>query len=137
LLILQAEVEELEEALVIPLSNGKLPVNEDRYDKPESGKGFNPLVKAGVIFLHKGGDMMAKVVRHKCNAAGNLYGRKNKLAVLNSSVYKVEFLDGESCQEVLFNILAEHLLSQIDKESNQNHIFKEILDHHKKPQEGH
>jgi len=90
------------------------------------------LVQAEVILPHKGGDMMAKVVRCKHHAAGNLVGRKHKLPVLDSRVYKVEFLDGKH-QEVSFNILAEHLLSQIDEEGNQYHIFKEIVDHRKNP----
>jgi len=90
---------------------------------------FDPLVCAEVTLPHKGSDMMAKVVGRKHDAAGNLIGRKHKLPVLDSRVYEVEFLDGE-CQEVSFNILAKHLLSQIDKEGNQYHIFKKIVDHH-------
>jgi len=39
-LILQSEVDEPEEALVVPLPNGELPINEDGYDEPESGRGF-------------------------------------------------------------------------------------------------
>ncbi len=39
-------------------------------------------------------------------------------------------LDGER-QEISFNILAEHLLTQIDEEGNQYQIFKEIVDHRK------
>ena len=131
-LILQSEVDEPEEALVVPLPDGELPVDEDGYDEPETGRGFDPLVQAEVILPHKGGDMMAKVVGRKRDAAGNLVGRKHKLPVLDSRVYEVEFLDGE-CQEVSFNILAEHLLSQFDEEGNQYHIFKEIVDHHKNP----
>jgi len=59
-------------------------------------------------------------------------GQKHKLPVLDSCVYEVEFLDGER-QEISFNILAEHLLSQIDEEGNQYQIFKEIVDHRKDP----
>jgi len=131
-LILQSEVDEPEEALVVPLPDGELPVEEDGYDEPETGRGFDPLVRAEVILPHKGGDMMAKVVGRKRDAAGNLVGRKHKLPVLDSRVYEVEFLDGER-QEVSFNLLAEHLLSQFDEEGNQYHIFKEIVDHRKNP----
>jgi len=66
------------------------------------------------------------------DANGNLVGWKHKLPVLNARVYKVKFLDGEH-QEISFNILAEHLLLQIDEEGNQYQIFKEIIDHCKDP----
>jgi hypothetical protein len=36
--------------------------------------------------------------------------------------------DGER-QQVSYNLLAEHLLSQVDKEGNQYQLFKEIVDH--------
>jgi len=74
--------------------------------------------------------MKAKVVEWKHNAAGNLVGRKHKLPVLDSRVYEVGSLDGEH-QEVSFNILDEHLISQIDEEGNQYQIFKEIVNHWK------
>jgi len=128
-LILQTEADEPEEALVVPLPEGGLPVEED-FNEPESGRGFDPLVRAEVILPHRGGDMMAKVIGRKRDANGNLVGRKHKLPVLDSRVYEVEFLDGER-QEISFNILAEHLLTQIDEEGNQYQIFKEIVDHQK------
>ena len=128
-LILQTEADEPEEALVVPLPEGGLPVEED-FNEPESGRGFDPLVRAEVILPHRGGDMMAKVIGRKRDANGNLVGRKHKLPVLDSRVYEVEFLDGER-QEISFNILAEHLLTQIDEEGNQYQIFKEIVDHRK------
>jgi hypothetical protein len=56
-----------------------------------------------------------------------------KNPVLDSRVYDVEFLDGER-QEISYNLLAEHLLSQVDKEGNQYQIFKEIVDHRKDPE---
>ena len=39
---------------------------------------------------------------------------------------QVEFLDGER-QQIAYNILAEHLLSQVDKEGNQYQLFTEIV----------
>jgi len=131
-LILQMEVDELEEVLVVPVPEGGLPTNDEGFDEPETGRGFDPLVRAEVILPHKGGDMMAKVVGRKRDANGNLVGRKHKLPVLDLHVYEVELLDGER-QEISFNILAEHLLSQIDEEGNQYQIFKEIVDHRKDP----
>jgi len=132
-LILQTEADEPEEVLVVPVPEGGLPDDQDEgFNEPETGQGFDPLVRAEVILPHKGGDMMAKVVGWKRDANGNLVGRKHKLPVLDSRVYEVEFLGGE-CQEISFNILAEHLLSQIDEEGNQYQIFKEIVNHRKDP----
>jgi hypothetical protein len=47
-------------------------------------------------------------------------------------MYKVEFLHGER-QQVSYNLLAEHLLSQVDEEDNQYQMFKEIVDHRRDP----
>jgi hypothetical protein len=76
--------------------------------------------------------MMAKVIGRKHNADGNFIGRAHKNPLLDSRVYEIEFLDSE-CQEVSYNLLAEHLLSQVDEEGNQFQLFKEIVDHRKDP----
>jgi hypothetical protein len=78
-------------------------------------RGFDPLIPAEVILPHREGDMIAaEVIGRKHNVNGNLVGRAHKNPLLDSRVYKVEFLDSEH-QQVSYNLLAEHLLSQIDE----------------------
>jgi hypothetical protein len=42
----------------------------------------------------------------------------------------VRFVDGEE-KDIAFNVLSEHLYSQVDKEGRQHRIFKEIFNHRK------
>jgi hypothetical protein len=72
--------------------------------------------------------MMAMVLGRKWDADGNLIGRKHRIPTLDSHVYKVEFLDGEQ-QQVSYNLLAAHLLSQVNEEGNQYQLFNEIVNH--------
>jgi hypothetical protein len=43
----------------------------------------------------------------------------------------VEFPDGEQ-KDIAYNMLADHLYSQVDKDGNQYRLFKEIINHRKK-----
>jgi hypothetical protein len=47
---------------------------------------------------------------------------------LDSRIYIVKFPDGE-IKDVGFNILAEHLFSQMDKDENQFRLFSSIIGH--------
>jgi hypothetical protein len=96
-----------------------LPADEDMVEDPDD-RGFDPMVSAEIILPHKEGGMLAAVKCRKRDGNGNFVGRKHKNPVLNSTVYEIEFLDGER-QEIAYNILAEHLLSQVDKEGKQYH----------------
>jgi hypothetical protein len=133
-LILQTEADNPEEVLFKPPGDGDMPNQDNELDEEDDpdARGFNPLIRAQVILTHKGGDMTSTVVGWKRDANGNLVGQKHKIPVLDSRVYNVEFLDGER-QEISNYLLAEHLLSQVDKEGNQYQIFKEIVDHWKDP----
>lgn len=70
--------------------------------------------------------MIAMVMKRKRDANGNLVWRKHRFPRLDSRVYEFEFLDGER-QQIAYNILAEHLLSQVDEEGNQYQLFTEIV----------
>ncbi len=48
--------------MVIPLPEGELPADNDGINAPETGRGFDPLIRAEVILPHKAGEMMAKVI---------------------------------------------------------------------------
>ena len=132
-LILQTEADDPEEAVFSPPaeSDTTFPNDEADFEDPDT-PGFDPLVRAQVILPHKGGDMMATVMGRKRDLDGNLIGRKHNIPVLDSRAYEVEFLDGER-QQVSYNLLAEHLLSQVDEDGNQYQLFKEIVDHRKDP----
>ncbi len=86
------------------------------------------LIPLEVILPHKGGDMMVKVLGQKHDADGNLVGCRNHIPTMDSSIYEVKLLDGVR-QHIIYNVLAEHLLSSVDLEGNQYQIFKEIIDH--------
>jgi hypothetical protein len=132
-LILQSEADDPEEALFVPVPNGGgLPEGEGFEEEAEDGRGFDPLISAQLVLPHKEGDMMAKVIKRKRDSAGNLVGRKHRIPTLDSRVYEVEFIDGVR-QEIAYNVLAEHLLCEMDEEGNQYQIFKDIVDHRKHP----
>jgi hypothetical protein len=116
------------------MEDGNVSVHDNELDMEDPDTpGFDPLVKAQVILLHKGGDVMAMVVGQKRDLDGNLIGRKHRIQVLDSQAYEVKFLDGE-WQQVSYNLLAEDLLSQNDEEGNQHQLFKKIgVDHQKDP----
>jgi len=116
-LVLQSEADEPEEALFVPVLEGGLPPDEDLDDHVD-GRDFDPLIRAEVILLHKGSDMMAKVLGQKWDADGNLVGCKNHIPTMATWCYEVKFLDGEH-QHIAYNVLAEHLLSGVDSEGNQ------------------
>jgi hypothetical protein len=134
--ILQTEPEEPEETLFVSLPDGSgPPVDEEEDGEDTESPFFDPLVRAEVILPHKDGNMMAKVVGCKQDLNGNLVGRKHKIPILDSRVYEVKLRDRER-QHILFNIMAEHLLSQIDEDGCQYQIFKEIVDHCRDPKHG-
>jgi len=62
---------------------GGLPLDEDLDDHVD-GQDFDPLIHAEVILLHKGSDMMAKVLGQKQDADGNLVGRKNCIPTMDT-----------------------------------------------------
>jgi hypothetical protein len=59
---------------------------------------------------------------------GSPIGRRNKNLLLDSRVYIAKFPDGEM-KDFGYNILAEHLLSQVDKDGNQFRLFSCIIGH--------
>jgi hypothetical protein len=92
--------------------------------------GAEPLLHAEVYLDHGDRQEIAKVIGRKRNADGNFVGRKHQNPVLDSCVFIVELPDGEQ-RDITYNLLAEHLFSQVDSEGNQYHLFKEIIGHRK------
>ena len=54
-------------------------------------------------------------------------GEQKEIDIIVRHIF-VEFPDGEQ-KEISYNILAEHLLSQVDEEGNQYRLFKAIVSH--------
>jgi hypothetical protein len=73
---------------------------------------------------------IAKVLGGKHNSEGLYVGRKHQNPLLDSRVFVVEFPDGDQ-KDVAYNVLAEHLYSQVDSEGKQYQLFKEIIIHRK------
>jgi hypothetical protein len=75
------------------------------------------------IFLPHGDRAeITKVIGRKRNRDGNLIGHRHINPIIDSRIYIVEFPDG-SIKDISFNILAEHLFSQVDDEGKQHRLF--------------
>jgi hypothetical protein len=131
--ILQYKPDDVVESLEELFPDGTIPAAMERPEIKDAVdlRGFDPIISAQVILPHGDGDMIANVLGRKQNSDGNLIGCHHMSPILDSCVYDVEFLDGT--QEIAHSILAEHLLSQVDKEGNQYQIFWDVVDHRKDP----
>jgi hypothetical protein len=86
------------------------------------------LINAEIILPQGEGISSACVSERKRAHDGSPIGRKNQNPLLDSRIYIVKFSDGEM-KDVGFNILAEHLFSQVDKDGNQFRLFSSIIGH--------
>ena len=92
--------------------------------------GPDMLVGAEIYLPHGDRNEIAKVMGRKRNSDGLFVGRKHQNPILDSRVFTVLFPDGNE-RDVSYNIIAENLFSQVDKEGNQYQLFKEIIGHRK------
>jgi hypothetical protein len=81
--------------------------------------GPDPFIGAKVYMPH--GDRMeiTKVLGHKHGPDGNYIGCAHANPILDSRQFTIEFLDGKQ-QDIAYNVLVEHLFSQVNKGGNQN-----------------
>ena len=79
--------------------------------------GPNELMGIEVYLSHGDHTEIAKVLGQKRNADGNFMGHKIAYPILDSCVFVVEFPDGEQ-KDIGYNILAQHMHSQMDDEGN-------------------
>lgn len=70
----------------------------------------------------------AKVLRRSRNSEGEHVGNFHENPLLNSTVYDVEFLDGE-VQQVGANITAQHMFEQVDDDGYTHSVVDTILDY--------
>jgi hypothetical protein len=92
--------------------------------------GPEPLRNAQVYLAHGDRYEIAKVIGRKRDSDGLFVGRKHSNPSLDSRIFVAEFPDGKQ-KDVAYNLIAEHLFSQIDSECNQYRLFKEIINHRK------
>jgi hypothetical protein len=83
---------------------------------------------AHIISPQGDGIALANVMERKRAHDGSSIGRRNKNMLLDSRIYIVKFPDGEM-KHAGYNILAEHLLSQMDKDGNQFRLCSGIIGH--------
>ena len=84
------------------------------------------------LYIKHDDDTMAygRVVRRKRDSNDNLIGRSHPNPLLDSSLYEVEFGDG-NVQCYTANTVAENLVQDIDGDSDDHGLFDEIVDHQK------
>jgi Reverse transcriptase (RNA-dependent DNA polymerase) len=89
-------------------------------------------LKGAQVILPRGDhNEIAKVLGRKKNSNRNYIGRAHRNPILDSRIFRVQFSDGDE-KDIMYNMLAEHLFSQVDAEGNQYRLFKEIINHRKK-----
>jgi hypothetical protein len=96
----------------------------DVYDEDT----LNPLINAEIILPQGDGIDLASVMDKYRAHDGSSIGCRNKNPLLDSRIYIVKFPDGE-IKDIDYNILAEHLFSQMDKDGNQFRLFSGIIGH--------
>jgi hypothetical protein len=90
---------------------------------------FDPYVNMEVS-LPRGQDStmeFARVLKRKKNSDGNPVGIANDNLILDSRMYVVEWSDGRT-EELMANIIAENLFSQVDDEGNRYVLLDDIID---------
>jgi hypothetical protein len=93
-------------------------------------RGPDLFLHAEVFLPHGDRNEIAKVIGRKRNSDGNYIGRKHTNPQLDSRIFTVRFPDGDE-KDISYNLLAEHLFSQVDAEGNQYRLFREIINHRK------
>jgi hypothetical protein len=91
---------------------------------------LDPLINAEIILPQGDGIALASFMERKRARDGSSIGRRNKNLLLDSRMYIVKFPDGDM-KDAGYNILAEHLFSQMDKDGNQFRLFSGIICHHR------
>jgi hypothetical protein len=89
---------------------------------------LDPLINAEIMLPLCDGIALASVMERKRVHDGSSIGRRNRNPLLDSRIYIVKFPDGEM-KDVGYNILAEHLFPQMDKDGNQFRLFSGIIVH--------
>jgi hypothetical protein len=89
---------------------------------------LDPLINADIMLPEGDGIALASVMERKRAHDGSSIGHRNKNPLLDSRIYIVKFPDGEM-KDVGYNILAENLFSQMDKDGTQFRLCSGIIGH--------
>ena len=82
--------------------------------------------QAEVYMPHGENQEIAKVIGRKRNLDRTYVGKAHENPTLDTRVFTVRFPDGDE-KDVAYNVIAEHLYSQVDEHGNQYHIYKDIM----------
>jgi hypothetical protein len=92
---------------------------------------FDKYISASVMLPDADGVLQHATVRkRKRDEDGNLIGRSHENPILDTSLYDVEFEDG-NISTYTANIIAENLYEQVDEEGRTFVLFDSIVDHKK------
>ena len=106
-------------------------LDDDGNKIPSASQDESDPCIGATVFMPRGDRVEAVTIeRRKRDADGNLVGRKHQNPILDSRRYIAKFRDGEEA-EFAYNVIAEHLLSQVDSEGKQYQLFHKIVNHRK------
>lgn len=115
----------------IGIDNNEIVDSTQDVSAHDQVSGPEPLQNAEVYLPHRDRNEIAKIIGRKRTADGLYVGRKLHNPMLDSRKFVVEFPDGDQ-KDVAYNVIAEHLYSQIDSEGNKQYqLFKDIVNHRK------
>ena len=109
-------------------NNNKNDNDNDNETKNDKVRGPDLFQNAEIYLPHGDRNEIAKVIGQKRDNDGNYVGRAHKQPMLDSRIFTVRFPDGEE-KDIAYNMLAEHLFSQVDSEGNQYRLFSGIINH--------
>ena len=83
------------------------------------------------VLLPQGGELrLAKLIQKHKDSNGKSTGDYNKIPMLNTVVYDVQFPDG-AVKQYSANIIAENILRQVDADRYHSQLLEGILEHKK------
>jgi hypothetical protein len=102
-------------------------------DEPSPGIADTELLSMELALPRGGQDPeFARVKRRKTDEDGMPIGRANQNPILDTRLFEVEFLDGETAA-LTANAIAESLFAQVDQEGHRLLLMDEIIDHRRGP----
>jgi hypothetical protein len=105
----------------------------DAEDEPTPGIADEELLSMEIALPRAGdGPELARVKRRKTDQDGKPIGRAHQNPILDTRVFEVEFLDGETAA-MTANAIAENLFAQVDQEGHRLLLMDEIIDHRRGP----
>lgn len=105
------------------------------HEMPEADdldfEAFDKYLSANVVLPDSDGVLQhATVRRRKRDEDGNLIGHSHRNPILDTSLYEVEFEDG-NIHTYTANVIADSLYAQVDEHGYTQTIFDSIVDHQK------